>query len=48
MPITKVHHFGEGVAAVAAMDEDTGEEALDLIKVDYERITPWFWRLRTL
>ncbi len=36
MPITKVHHFGEGVAAVAAIDEDTAEEALDLIKVEYE------------
>ena len=36
MPITKVHHFGEGVAAVAAIDEDTAEAALELIKVDYE------------
>ena len=38
MPITKVHHFGEGVAAVAALDEDIAEEALDLIKVDYEEL----------
>jgi 4-hydroxybenzoyl-CoA reductase subunit alpha len=38
MPITKVHHFGEGVAAVAAMDEDIAEEALDLIKVEYEEL----------
>jgi CO/xanthine dehydrogenase Mo-binding subunit len=38
MPITKVHHYGEGVAAVAAVDEDTAEEALDLIKVDYEEL----------
>jgi CO/xanthine dehydrogenase Mo-binding subunit len=38
MPITKVHHFGEGVAAVAAIDEDTAEEALALIKVDYEKL----------
>jgi CO/xanthine dehydrogenase Mo-binding subunit len=38
MPITKVHHFGEGVAAVAAVDEDTAEEALDLIEVDYEEL----------
>ena len=38
MPITKVHHYGEGVAAVAAMDEDTAEAALDLIKVDYEEL----------
>ncbi|MFH1490440.1 MAG: molybdopterin cofactor-binding domain-containing protein, partial [Pseudomonadota bacterium] len=38
MPITKVHHFGEAVAAVAALDEDTAEDALDLIKVDYEEL----------
>ena len=38
MPITKVHHFGEGVAAVAAWDEDTAEEALDLIEVEYEEL----------
>jgi len=38
MPITKVHHFGEGVAAVAAIDEDTAEEALELIEVDYEEL----------
>lgn len=38
MPITKVHHFGEGVAVVAATDEDTAEEALDLITVEYEEL----------
>ena len=38
MPITKVHHFGEGVATVAAVDEDTAEEALALIEVDYEEL----------
>jgi 4-hydroxybenzoyl-CoA reductase subunit alpha len=38
MPITKVHHFGEGVAGVAAIDEDTAEEALDLIDVEYEEL----------
>jgi CO/xanthine dehydrogenase Mo-binding subunit len=38
MPVTKVHHFGEGIAAVAAIDEDTAEEALDLIRVDYEEL----------
>jgi 4-hydroxybenzoyl-CoA reductase subunit alpha len=38
MPIGKVHHFGEGVAAVAALDEGTAEEAVDLIKVDYEEL----------
>ncbi len=38
--IDKVRHYGETVAAVAAIDEDTAEEALDLIKVDYEELTP--------
>jgi CO/xanthine dehydrogenase Mo-binding subunit len=38
MPITKVHHFGEGVASVAAVDQDTAEEALDLIRVEYEEL----------
>ncbi len=38
MPITKVHHFGEGVAAVAAIDEDTADQALDLITVEYEEL----------
>ncbi len=30
----------DGVAAVAAVDEDTAEEALDLINVEYEELTP--------
>jgi 4-hydroxybenzoyl-CoA reductase alpha subunit len=34
----KVRYYGEGVAAVAAVDEDTAEEALELIKVDYEEL----------
>ncbi|MBI2917147.1 MAG: xanthine dehydrogenase family protein molybdopterin-binding subunit [Chloroflexi bacterium] len=34
----KVRHVGEPVAAVAAVDEDTAEEALDLISVEYEQI----------
>jgi 4-hydroxybenzoyl-CoA reductase alpha subunit len=38
--IDKVRHYGEAVAAVAAVDEDTAEEALDLIEVDYEELTP--------
>jgi 4-hydroxybenzoyl-CoA reductase subunit alpha len=38
MPITKVHHFGEGIAAVAAIDQDTAEEALDLIRFEYEEL----------
>ena len=36
----KALHFGEAVAAVAAVDEDTAEEALDLIDVEYEELTP--------
>ena len=32
----KVRYIGDEVAAVAAIDEDTAEEALDLIKVEYE------------
>jgi len=33
-------YVGEGVAAVAAVDEETADEALDLIKVEYEELTP--------
>jgi len=32
----KVRYIGDEVAAVAAIDEDIAEEALDLIRVDYE------------
>ncbi|HET7747697.1 MAG TPA: molybdopterin cofactor-binding domain-containing protein, partial [Vicinamibacteria bacterium] len=32
----KVRFVGDGVAAVAALDEETAEEALKLIEVDYE------------
>jgi len=32
----KVRHVGDKVAVVAAVDEDTAEEALELIDVDYE------------
>jgi 4-hydroxybenzoyl-CoA reductase subunit alpha len=32
----KVRYIGDPVAAVAAIDEDTAEEALDLIEVEYE------------
>ena len=35
LAIDKVRYVGEEVAAVAAIDEDTAEEALDLIAVDY-------------
>jgi len=33
-------YAGDGVAAVAAVDEETAEEALDLIEVKYEELTP--------
>ncbi len=32
----EVRHIGDAVAAVAAVDEETAEEALELIKVEYE------------
>ena len=34
----KVRYMAEAVAAVAAVDEDTAEEATELIKVDYEEL----------
>lgn len=37
---TLVRFTGDGVAAVAAIDEDVAEEALELIKVDYEEFPP--------
>lgn len=38
----KVRHVGEGVAAVAAVDEVTAEEALELIDVEYEELPAVF------
>ncbi len=38
----KVRFMGEEVAAVAAIDEDTAEEALSLIKVDYDPLPAVF------
>ena len=37
-----VNCIGDEVAAVAAIDEDTATEAAELIKVDYEPLTPIF------
>ena len=34
--VDRVRYIGDGVAAVAAVDEDTAIRALDLIRVDYE------------
>ncbi|MGI6492744.1 MAG: xanthine dehydrogenase family protein molybdopterin-binding subunit [Pelotomaculum sp.] len=36
LAIDKVRFHGEGVAAVAAVDEETAEKALELIEVEYE------------
>lgn len=36
LAVGKVRFWGEGVAAVAAIDEETAEAALDLIEVEYE------------
>jgi len=36
LPFDKVRYRGEGVAAVAAVDEDLAEEAIELIEVEYE------------
>ncbi len=38
----KVRYIGEPVAAVAAIDEDIAEEAIDLIEVDYEPLPAVF------
>lgn len=38
----KVRFIGEGVAAVAAIDEDTAGEALELIQVEYEELPAVF------
>jgi len=39
---SKVHYIGDPVAAVAAVDENTAEEALDLIEVEYEPLPAVF------
>jgi len=42
LPVDKVRFIGEEVAAVAAVDEDTALEALDLIRVEYEELPSVF------
>ena len=42
LAIDKVRYIGDDVAAVAAVDEDTAEEALELIRVDYQELPPVF------
>ena len=38
LALDKVRFIGDAVAAVAAVDEETAEEALDLIRVEYEEL----------
>ncbi len=38
LAVDKVRYLHEGMAAVAAIDEDIAEEACELIKVDYEEL----------
>jgi 4-hydroxybenzoyl-CoA reductase alpha subunit len=42
LAVDTVRYIGEEVAAVAAIDEDTAEEALDLIEVEYEPLSAVF------
>ena len=42
LPLDKVRYIGEPVAAVAAVDEETAERALDLIDVEYEELPAIF------
>ena len=42
LAMDKVRYIGEEVAAVAAVDEETALEALELIQVDYEPLQPVF------
>ena len=42
LAIDKVRYIGDEVAAVAAIDEDTAREALELIRVDYEELPAVF------
>lgn len=42
LAVDKVRYIGEDVAAVAAINEDIAEEALGLIKVDYEELPTVF------
>ena len=46
--IDKVRYIGDPVAGVAAVDLDTAEEALELIKVEYEDLPPVFDPLQAM
>ncbi len=38
LAVDKFRHIGDQIAAVAAIDEQTAKEALELISVDYEEL----------
>jgi len=40
--VEKVCYVGDGIAAVAAIDEDTAIEAVEAIEVEYEILTPFY------
>jgi 4-hydroxybenzoyl-CoA reductase alpha subunit len=42
LAVDKVRFIGDEIAAVAAEDEDTAEEAMDLIAIDYEELPAVF------
>jgi CO/xanthine dehydrogenase Mo-binding subunit len=44
----KVRYIGEAVAAVAAVDLETADEALNAIRIDYEEMTPVFDALEAM
>jgi len=46
--LEKVRYIGDPVAGVAAVDLDTAEEALELIKVDYEELPAVFDPLKAM
>jgi 4-hydroxybenzoyl-CoA reductase subunit alpha len=48
LAIEKVRFIGDEVAAVAAVDEDIAEEALDLIAVEYEELPALFGPLEAM
>ena len=48
LPRDKVRYFGEEIAAVAAVDEDTAMEALDLIELDLEELPAVFDPLESM
>ncbi len=42
LPVDRVRYVGEEVAAVAAVSEDVAQEALELIRIDYEALPAVF------